>query len=148
MASRKPAARRTTPTAPPERRAARPAPTAPPPPVARARTTVARQPPPTAATEQSGERSSQRIKVRAIQPGYYDHIRRREDDVFYIADESAFSERWMERVDARTPERVTSAPEALRRQHDELLRAKNPAPGTTLTHDEQLDAKGNNPLGA
>ena len=61
------------------------------------------------------------IKVRALYTGYYDHVRRREDDVFVIANEQAFSEKWMVRVDARTPERVTSAPQALKREHDNIL---------------------------
>lgn len=64
------------------------------------------------------------IKVRALMMGYYDHIRRREGDVFVIANEQAFSERWMERVDPRTRERTTSAPQALRQQHDEILGGK------------------------
>ena len=61
------------------------------------------------------------IKVRALEMGYYDHARRREGDVFIIANERAFSARWMERVDLRTPEHVTTAPAALRKKHDEIL---------------------------
>jgi len=64
------------------------------------------------------------IKVRAIRMGYYDHIRRREGDVFVIANEQAFSDKWMEKVDPRTRERTTSAPQALRQQHDEILGGK------------------------
>jgi hypothetical protein len=53
--------------------------------------------------------------------GYYDHARRREGDVFLIADERAFSEKWMERVDVRTPERMTTAAQSLRQHHDKIL---------------------------
>lgn len=61
------------------------------------------------------------IKVRAKELGYYDHARRREGDVFIIANEQAFSAKWMERVDAATPERMTTANQALRQKHDEIL---------------------------
>lgn len=64
------------------------------------------------------------IKVRATQVGYYDHARRREGDVFIIANEQAFSARWMERVDPRTRERLTTAPQALQQKHDEILGGK------------------------
>lgn len=61
------------------------------------------------------------IKVRATQTGYYDHARRREGDVFTIANEQAFSPRWMERVPAQTPERITTAAQHIRREHDKIL---------------------------
>jgi len=61
------------------------------------------------------------IKVRAIALGYYDHCRRRIGDVFLIANERAFSSRWMERVDPRTPEKITTSKEALKQKHDEIL---------------------------
>jgi len=64
------------------------------------------------------------IKVRATRMGYYDHIRRREGDVFIIANKAAFSKMWMEEVDPRTRERTTSAPQALRQAHDEILGGK------------------------
>ena len=69
------------------------------------------------------------IKVRATRVGYYDHARRREGDVFTIANEQAFSKNWMEVVDPRTRERLTTAPQALRQQHDEILggRVSGPA---------------------
>lgn len=81
------------------------------------------------------------IKVRAIEIGYYDHKRRRVDDVFVIdgathpedvlapdgksvrfkkGDVKDFSPRWMERVDPRTPEKETSAPEALKKVHEAI----------------------------
>lgn len=60
-----------------------------------------------------------RIKVRALETGYYDHARRREGDVF-IADEKDFSKRWMERVSTGTPERVSTAQESIDKQNAEL----------------------------
>lgn len=67
------------------------------------------------------------IKVRATAVGYYDHVRRREGDVFVIANEGAFSEKWMEVVDPRTRERVTTAKQALEQKHDELIGGRSPA---------------------
>lgn len=61
------------------------------------------------------------IKVEAIATGYYDHIRRREGDVFVIANEQAFSARWMVRVDSRTPEKHSTAQSAIQKAHDEIL---------------------------
>ena len=61
------------------------------------------------------------IKVRATQTGYYDHCRRREGDVFIIANQQAFSPNWMELCDPLTRERTTTAPQALRQAHDEIL---------------------------
>lgn len=60
------------------------------------------------------------IKVRATALGYYGEMRRRVGDVF-ICSAEAFSPEWMEEVDPRTRERVTSAPQALKRAHDEIL---------------------------
>lgn len=61
------------------------------------------------------------FKVRAIDLGYYDHVRRRIGDVFVVASEKDFSSRWMVRVGANTPERVTTGRESLRQQHDDVL---------------------------
>lgn len=66
------------------------------------------------------------IRVRATRIGFYDLIRRREGDVFTIANEQAFSENWMERVSANTPEKVTSGTDDLRRKHAELQAEKTP----------------------
>jgi hypothetical protein len=38
------------------------------------------------------------MKVRALSLGYYNHKRRKEGEVFDIADKQAFSEIWMEKV--------------------------------------------------
>jgi len=83
------------------------------------------------------------FKVRATQLGYYDHIRRREGDVFVVSGERAFSAKWMERVDSRTPDSLTTGSVALRRAHDELVSGKTPRQGTSFA-DESSD----NPLGA
>lgn len=84
----------------------------------------------------AGQGPRKALRVRATRMGYYEHLRRREGDVFTLKDESHFSESWMEAVDARTPERTTSAPEDLRRQHDEILKSRAPI------------AEDGNPLGA
>ena len=80
------------------------------------------------------------FKVRAIQQGYYDHVRRREGDVFIVAAQ-AFSLKWMEKVGAHTPERITTGQEVLRREHDQLVAER--APGIqfpTESSDNPLDA--------
>lgn len=75
------------------------------------------------------------IRVRATKTCYYDDIRRREGDVFTIADESAFSELYMERVDPATPERLTTGKDVLQQQHDEMLATKMGAPLPTGQKD-------------
>lgn len=74
--------------------------------------------------------------------GYYRDIRRRVGDVFTIDNEKAFSEKWMEYVDKRTPEKVTSAPAALKAHHDELLATRYAPAGSMHAGDES-----DNPLG-
>ena len=74
--------------------------------------------------------STRPIKVRATEMGYYDHGRRRPGDVFYLADQTHFSQKWMELVDASTPERVTGAKQALQREHDEILAGRTPGADT------------------
>lgn len=101
---------------------------------------------PRPATTLAAQTAPTRIKVRATRQGYYDHIRRMEGDVFFIAKEQDFSHKWMQRVGAHIPERVSSASDNLRRQHDEILASRIPGSGTPLVDDEP-DA-GNNPLGA
>lgn len=91
-------------------------------------------------------RGRQTVAVKATKLGYYDDIRRRTGDVFRIRapyesvnedgetitiDE--YSTNWMEPVDASTPERITTGTEDLRRQHDEILRARSPQ---QLTRDD------------
>jgi len=65
--------------------------------------------------------ASASVKVRATQVGYYGEARRRVGDVFTLEDPKHFSAKWMERVDASTPEKITTGNEDLRRQHDEML---------------------------
>jgi hypothetical protein len=55
------------------------------------------------------------IRVQAKAIGYYDDVIRRVGDVFDIADEKAFSDKWMRRVPTSTPERVTGSNAALER---------------------------------
>jgi hypothetical protein len=59
--------------------------------------------------------------------GYYNHIRRREGDVFTLEHAVDFSPRWMARVDAAVPEKVTTGAQELRRLHDEELAGRAPA---------------------
>ena len=66
------------------------------------------------------------IKVRATAMCYYDHGRRREGDVFFLARRQDFNEKCMELVDAHTPERVTGAAAALKAQHDEIMAGRTP----------------------
>jgi hypothetical protein len=68
------------------------------------------------------------FKVTATQLGYYDHVRRRPGDVFTIAGERLFSERWMERVDPRTPDKVSTSQQAINEKHDEILGGKVTGP--------------------
>jgi len=115
MSKRHPAARRSAPQ----------------PSTARSRQAQAASGPPKPATAQT----TSGIKVRATQTGYYDHARRREGDVFLIASARDFSEKWMEDVDPRTPERLTTGDQELRKKHDEIMRDRMPAKGTRLVDD-------------
>lgn len=80
-----------------------------------------------------------KVRVKEGETGYYDHVRRRAGDVFIIANRRAFSKRWMEEVNPRTPERVSTATSALREQHDAILggRAQERRPSDT-TGDEDV----------
>lgn len=55
------------------------------------------------------------IRVQASDIGYYDDIIRRVGDVFDIRNEKEFSKKWMVRVPATTPPRLTGSNEALER---------------------------------
>jgi hypothetical protein len=59
------------------------------------------------------ERGRQDLKVRAKELLYYNHMRRRDGDVFTLLRESDFNGDVMEYVDGRTPDRVTGAQAAL-----------------------------------
>jgi hypothetical protein len=43
------------------------------------------------------------MQVRAKRMGWYGSVRQREGVVFVLADEKHFSERWMERIEAKAP---------------------------------------------
>lgn len=88
--------------------------------------------------------SSGRIKVRAVELGYYDHERKRPGDVFWIKDAQAFSDAhaprgqhqgWMERVDILTPEHTTTATQALAAEHGRLREESAPP---IITGDEDV----------
>jgi hypothetical protein len=86
------------------------------------------------------------LKVRAIRVGYYDHVRRREGDVFVIKDPKEFSTIWMEPVKPNVPEQVTSAPEALKKHHDEVQMERYGLGGTHGTGDPEGATGDLNPL--
>jgi hypothetical protein len=75
------------------------------------------------AKPQAGK-SGARVKVTATRTGYYDLIRRRPGDTFYIKSPEDFSRRWMVRAEADTPLSVSTPNQAIRQQHDEILAAK------------------------
>ena len=86
------------------------------------------------------------LKVRATRVGFYDNRRLREGDVFVLAKKEDFSAAWMEPVATSVREHVTSAPEALKKQHDELLREKYVPTGTPQVSDEDGATGDENPL--
>jgi hypothetical protein len=98
-------------------------------------------PPPIAIDAETAPARPPSLKVRAIGLGYYEHIRRRAGDVFKLTDPVHFADTWMEWVDARTPERVTSAPQALKEHHDEMIASRYAPPGSMHADDDD------NPLG-
>lgn len=105
-----------------------------------------------------------RVKVRAIRDGYYDLKRYREGDVFWIdgatdnrkqlqvagtvppeyVDNPRYGEiaalgSWMERVDGKTPERVTTGQQVINQQHDRTLRERaGIAEPDTATGDQDV----------
>lgn len=104
-------------------------------------------PPPPPATRQS----TGPLKVRATRLGYYGHARRHPGDVFTIENVKEFGS-WMEWVDAATAERVTTANENIRRQHDETLAMRHgggvpPADSGRTPMNVGNDGDGDNPLG-
>ena len=48
----------------------------------------------------------EQMKVKATRIGYYNHKRRREDEIFMLKDESHFSERWMEKASTSAPVQI------------------------------------------
>lgn len=100
------------------------------------------------ATKTAMLRPGLKIKVRALRMGYYDHVRRRVDDVFIytMGPRETRLPSWVERVAQSTPERVTTGVQELREKHDEILRDRMPASGTPLVNDELTEGE-KNPLG-
>lgn len=78
-------------------------------------------------------------RVRAIALGFHDQKRRREGNVFTIANAGEFSAKWMVYVDPSTPEKTTTGQQELQQKHDELLGERLASKGGT---------GGANPLGA
>lgn len=87
-----------------------------------------------------------RIRVRALRTGYYEHVRRREGDVFtlvprtipvmdentgkptgrtriYTAKEQ-FSENWMEFAPATARETLSTSKQHITKEHDAIIREK------------------------
>lgn len=90
----------------------------------------------------SGKRT--KIKVRALEMGYYGDILRRPGDVFVLDHEDHLAH-WTEEVDPATPEKVTSHGEALK-QHRDDTRAATENGG--LTRDDVTDEEAaSDPLG-
>lgn len=91
------------------------------------------------------------IRVRATKLGYYQHERRREGDVFDFSMEHVNTDgslpSWIEPVDRRTPKRTTTPNEALKQQHDEVMRERS-AQGTLGQEGaDDVEDTGGNPLG-
>ena len=76
-----------------------------------------------AAASKTAAPTAKRIKVRATRMGYYDHVRRRENNVFVI-DEPHFSATWMEKVTRNTSESLTTAQQALNQKFDDELESR------------------------
>lgn len=93
--------------------------------------------------KETGEVRRGKLRVRATEVGYYNHIRRRVGDVFDLVGViledgtlDSFSPRWMEAVSPKTEEKITTGVQELRRQHDEILATR------------VQDRAGDNPLGS
>lgn len=85
------------------------------------------------------------FKVRATKMGYYGNLIRRVDDVFTIERASEFSNNWMERVDAHTPEVTTGSNAAIAREHSDLVGKS--AAGGHMGDDGDVPTGAGNPLG-
>lgn len=94
-----------------------------------------------ASRENAALRVGTRVKVTATRLGYYDDVRRRIGDVFVYTigpNEKALPS-WMEPVDPTVPLRTTSAPEALKQHHDELLSARYVPQGSQIPDDDDTN---------
>lgn len=93
------------------------------------------------------------MRVKATKTGFYNHIRRREGDVFtlipvstverdekgqvkfdatgnttpvVISPDKQFSPRWMEKVSNKAREAVSTAQGSVNKQHDDIVRGRTP----------------------
>lgn len=100
------------------------------------------------------------MKVKATRTGFIYHLRRREGDVFtlkpikgfkrdengvakpiVITPEQQFSSKWMERVDERVPERISTAQQEINKKHDEIMAERGAsvaAPAAEQQNDEVI----------
>jgi hypothetical protein len=85
-------------------------------------------------------------KVQATKMGFYDHKRRRRGDVFSLKDPKHFSRKWMTKVGAETPDKITTGQEELRQKHDEILGARMEGRTPVTSSMEALDDEVDNPL--
>lgn len=60
------------------------------------------------------------IRVRATQPGYYDHVMRKVGEVFVLSDKKLFSHRWMESVDGEVDEEVPAKKAAPKKKKESV----------------------------
>lgn len=75
------------------------------------------------------------LKVRARRLGYYGEQRRRVGDVFTLRAQRDFSGKWMEPVDARTPERSTTPAEALAQESGAIIKRGKQLPPLPAVED-------------
>lgn len=99
------------------------------PPEATPREGKSSQPPPVAvpafSDRELAARSRDRVLVEATQLGYYDHIRRRAGEIFWINSPADFSKRWMRKApQGAQPTPATLPNQAIRKEHDLILAGK------------------------
>jgi hypothetical protein len=81
---------------------------------------------------------STRVKVRATKLGFHNNKRRRPGDVFFI-DRAMVSRKWMEIVPDSTPLKQTNSPQAMKAEHDEILRQRVAGSAETAGEGEEVD---------
>jgi hypothetical protein len=80
-----------------------------------------------------------RVKLDYMGYGYYGEKRRRPGDVFTV-EPGQFSDRWMERVPADTPEHTTGPQDSLSQEHRRIMAEQSPALVPTGDSDPLGDA--------
>lgn len=97
--------------------------------------------------EESDRRSrrQERVLVEAIAAGYYDLIRRRPGDVFYIRSKEDFSKKWMRPAAPGAQPSVSTPNQAIRQAHDAILAGRSDRRSVTggldqATEENPLDA--------